>query len=295
MDFSHAGAALQEMARQAGDRAPYVAVAILVFALFWFVARFVRNALITFARTTGRRHNLGLVLGRLGYAGTVFVGLLVALVIALPGFTPGQLVSVLGISSVAVGFAFRDILQNFLGGILLLISEPFRIGDQIRTGDFEGTVEDIQTRATMIRTYDGRRIVIPNSVLFVNSVTVNTAFQRRRLEHDFPFRIGEDVDRMKSLLLASLEAVPEVLDDPAPDAIIVDFTDTALKIRLRWWIAPPSQYELRNGLDVVLAGVNARLGAERERIASAGRTGRPESGREAPQADASREPGDRDV
>lgn len=285
MDLSLAASALQEMALQVAERAPYVAVAALVFLLFHFAGRLVKRLLVAFAHKTRRRHNLGLVLGRLGQAATAFFGLLIAMVIALPGFTPGQLVSVLGISSVAVGFAFRDILQNFLAGILLLLTEPFRIGDQIRTGEFEGTVEDVQTRATMIRTYDGRRIVIPNSVLFVNSVTVNTAFERRRLEHDFSFRIGEDVARAKTQLLSALDDVPDVLDDPAPDAVVVDFTDASLKIRLRWWIAPPSQYELRNGLDAVLARVNDRLKAERERIAAAGKSGRTEAGRDARQVD----------
>jgi small conductance mechanosensitive channel len=91
---------------------------------------------------------------------------------------------VLGLSSVAIGFAFRDILQNFLAGILLLLSEPFRIGDQIKSGDFAGTVSNIETRATSIVTYDGRRIVVPNSTLFVNPVIVNTANEKRRLEYD---------------------------------------------------------------------------------------------------------------
>jgi small-conductance mechanosensitive channel len=269
------------MARHAAERAPYILVAFLVFAIFYFAGRVVRRVLVAFAVRTRRRHNLGLVLGRLGHAATVFIGLLVALVIALPGFTPGQLVGALGISSVAIGFAFRDILQNFLAGILLLLSEPFRIGDQIRAGEFEGTVEDIQTRATMIRTYDGRRIVVPNSNLFVNPVTVNTAFQHRRLEHDFPFRIGDDVERMKALLLASLRDAAGVLRDPAPDALVVDLTDTALKIRLRWWIDPPAHYELRNGLDTVLTAVNERLRRERERLAAAGQSGQTPASREA--------------
>jgi small-conductance mechanosensitive channel len=116
-------------------------------------------------------------------------------------------------------------------------------------------------------------------------VTVNTAFERRRLEHDFPFRVGEDVERTKRLLLGSLEGIDDVLDDPAPDAIVVDFTDTALKIRLRWWIAPPSQYELRTGLDAVLSAINARLRADRDRLAKAGESGHTGSSREAKQAD----------
>jgi small conductance mechanosensitive channel len=285
LDFAAAGAALHDMALRAAERAPYVAIALVVFALFYFAGRLVKRLLVAFAERTHRRHNLGLVLGRLGHAATAFFGLLVAMVIALPGFTPGQLVSVLGISSVAVGFAFRDILQNFLAGILLLLAEPFRIGDQVRTGEYEGTVEDIQTRATMIRTYDGRRIVIPNATLFVNPVTVNTAFTKRRLEHDFPFKIGEDVERAKALLLGALRGVADVLREPAADAVVVDFTDTSLKIRLRWWIEPPSQYELRNGLDAVLANVNERLRHERERLAAAGQSGHADASREARQVD----------
>ena len=86
---------------------------------------------------------------------------------------------VLGIGSVAIGFAFRDILQNFLAGILLLVTQPFRIGDQIVASNYEGTVEDIQTRATFIRTYDGRHVVVPNADLFTDTVVVNTAFEHR--------------------------------------------------------------------------------------------------------------------
>lgn len=88
----------------------------------------------------------------------ILVGLFVALSIVLPSFKAGDLIQLLGISSVAIGFPFRDIFQNFLASILILLTEPFQIDDQIVFKDFEGTVENIQTRATTIRTYDGRRI-----------------------------------------------------------------------------------------------------------------------------------------
>jgi small conductance mechanosensitive channel len=265
MEIGIATAAIQSLAYQTVARVPYVGLGIVVFLLFYFAGSIARTLLLSFAHRTRRRHNLGLVLGRLAHAGLVFLGLLVALMIALPGFTPGQLVSVLGISSVAFGFAFRDILQNFLAGILLLLAEPFRIGDQIRTGEFDGTVEDIQTRATFMRTYDGRRIVIPNSMLFVNAVTVHTAFQQRRLEHDFVFKPGADVARLRRLLLSALDGIDDVMRDPAPDAVVVDLTDTVLKIRLRWWVSPPSNYELRDGFDKVLARADALLAQERDR------------------------------
>jgi small-conductance mechanosensitive channel len=266
MELDTATHAIGTLAQQTAARVPYVAIAVAVFAAFYFAGRVARTLLLSFAHRTKRRHNLGLVLGRLAHAGLVFLGLLVALTVALPGFTPGQLVSVLGISSVAIGFAFRDILQNFLAGILLLLAEPFRIGDQIRSGEFEGTVEDIQTRATFMRTYDGRRIVIPNSTLFVNAVTVHTAFEHRRLEHDFVLKPGVDVERTKRILLGALDGVDDVKRDPPADALVVDLTDAVLKLRLRWWISPPSNYELRDAFDQVLANAAAALTRERERI-----------------------------
>ena len=109
--------------------------------------------------------------------------------------------TILGIGGVAIGFAFRDILQNFLAGILLLVIKPFRIDDQIVFGEFEGTVEDIHTRATQIRTYDGHRIAIPNAKLFTESVAVNTALDARRLEYDVGIGASDDIDRAKALIL----------------------------------------------------------------------------------------------
>jgi small conductance mechanosensitive channel len=100
----------------------------------------------------------------------------------------------LGIGGIAIGFAFRDIAQNFLAGILLLLTQRFRIGDQIIVSGFEGTVEDIQTRATFIRMYDGRRVVIPNTNLFIESVTVNTATELRRSEYDVGISYAADID-----------------------------------------------------------------------------------------------------
>jgi small-conductance mechanosensitive channel len=82
----------------------------------------------------------------------------------------------------AGGFAFKDLFQNFLAGLLILVTRPFRVGDQIRYKDYEGTVEDIQARATYINTYDGRRVIIPTGELYTNSVTVNTAFPQRGAE-----------------------------------------------------------------------------------------------------------------
>ena len=129
-NLSEATGAVQAMINGFAERLPYIAVALVVFLVFFFVSKGVRAGVRAIAQRNRRHYNLGLVMGRLSGGLIIFIGLLIALVIAVPGFTPGQLINILGLSSVAIGFAFRDILQNFLAGILLLLSEPFRIGDQ---------------------------------------------------------------------------------------------------------------------------------------------------------------------
>jgi small-conductance mechanosensitive channel len=265
---AQATAGLHALIANFSQRLPYMAVALLVFILFYITGVVLRRLAARFTLRTRRHRSVGIVLGRLGQGVLVLLGLLIALVIAVPGFTPGQLVSVLGLSSVAIGFAFRDILQNFLSGILLLLSEPFRIGDQIKSGDFEGTVENIETRATSIVTYDGRRIVMPNSTLFVNPVTVNTANEKRRLEYDIKLPKDSDIQKMRQVILRAVTPLPHVLEDPSPDVLLVGFTDNDVTLRLRWWIRPPRHFELQHGVDTVLVHVRDALQAMRARAAA---------------------------
>lgn len=260
-DFSETTVALQKMVSGFLDRLPSIALALIVFAMFFVLGKVVRGLIRKIAERNKQHYNLGLVLGRLAQSFIFFLGLLIALVIAIPSFEAGQLVSVLGLSSVAFGFAFRDILQNFLAGILILLSEPFRIGDQIKINDFEGTVKQIQTRATFIDTYDGRTVVIPNSNLFTNSVTVNTANERRRLQYDVGIGYSDSIAAAKKTMLKVMNDIPAVLDDPAPDALVVDLAGSSVNIRIRYWIAPPRQADVLNVQDQVLEQVKDALTA----------------------------------
>jgi small conductance mechanosensitive channel len=238
---------------------PSILIAFIVFALFYVSAKGISSSVVHFTRRRQRHRNLGLALGRLSQWVVVFIGGLVALSIILPTFKAGDLIQLLGIGGVAIGFAFRDILQNFLAGILLLITEPFRIDDQIVFGEFEGTVEDIHTRATLIRTYDGRQIVIPNAKLFTESVTVNTAFDARRLEYDVSIGVSDDIDRARALILEAVRGVQSVLPEPAPDVLVVRLADFSVQLRVRWWIQPPRRANALDMQDQVLAAIKNTL------------------------------------
>ncbi|MBN3947013.1 MAG: mechanosensitive ion channel family protein [Nostoc sp. NMS7] len=238
---------------------PNIVLALIVFAIFFAVARAIKRVVKRLTRDRHQARNLGLVLGRLAQGTILLIGLFVALSIVIPTFRAGDLIQLLGISGVAIGFAFRDILQNFLAGILILLTEPFQINDQIVFKGFEGTVENIETRATTIRTYDGRRIVIPNSELFTNSVTVNTAFESRRLQYDVGIGYGDDIDRAKELMLEALHSVPEILKDPAPDVLLMELAESTVNIRIRWWINPPRRADDLASRDKVLSAIKKTL------------------------------------
>ncbi|AFY48495.1 small-conductance mechanosensitive channel [Nostoc sp. PCC 7524] len=241
---------------------PNIFLALIVFVLFIFVGRQIKRIVKHLTRHRRYARNLGMVLGRLAQGATVLVGLFVSLSIVIPTLRAGDLVQLLGISGVAIGFAFRDILQNFLAGILILLTEPFQIDDQIVFKGFEGTVENIETRATTIRTYDGRRIVIPNSELFTNSVTVNTAFEHRRLEYDVGVGYGDDLEQTKQLMLEAIHSVDVVLKEPAPDVLVMELAESTVNIRARWWVKPPFRLDALESRDKVISAIKEKLYVE---------------------------------
>jgi len=213
---------------------PNLAIGIIVFVLFLFAGKLAKK-LIKKAFGDGEKQSLGIVLGRLASWLLLLCGILLSMAIIAPSVEPADLLATLGIGGVAIGFAFKDILQNFLAGLLILIRQPFSIGDQIIVGDFEGTVEAIETRSTLIKTYDGRRIVIPNSVIFMNSVIVNTAFDVRRSQYDVGVGCNDNMDKAIEIITETVQSADGVLADPAPEAIAVALADSANIIRARWW------------------------------------------------------------
>jgi small conductance mechanosensitive channel len=248
--------AARHMLESVISRLPSLILASFVFLVFYVLSVFVSGMIRR--STRGRRENLGTVFARLTGAAVILLGLLVAISIVAPSFQAADLIKILGIGGVAIGFAFQNILQNFLAGLLLLWAEPFRIGDEIKIDPYEGTVEEIQTRATIIKTYDQRRVVIPNADLFTHSVIVNTAHETRRWEYDLKVNEISDLDGLKSRIVDAVRNVPGVLADPAPEALIIDVDaagSNGLKLRILWWTKSPRQHQMLASYDRVLAAI----------------------------------------
>ena len=230
--------------------APNMAIAVVVFLLFYGAAKLVRRLVIRSAESRGRG-NLGELLGGSAQTAVVAFGGLTAATIVVPSLNPGDIIAGLGVSSIAIGFAFKDILQNWLAGLLILLRQPFEIGDQIKVEGFEGTVKHIETRATVIRTYDGQKVVIPNSEIYTNAVLVKTSNDKRRSQYDIGIGYGDDIGQAVETIKKTLEGISSIETDPAPQVLPWDLAASWVTIRARWWTDPQRADIVQTRADVI--------------------------------------------
>lgn len=227
---------VRELVRAFLGQIPNIILGIIVIAIFIFIARRMSSIVERFLSNLSDEAQIAV--SRILQWVVILLGIFIALTLIFPSVAIADLLALLGVGGVAIGFAFRDILQNFFAGLIILLTEPFEIGDQIVVGDYEGTVIKIKTRGSYIRTYDGRIVIIPNAELFTDSVVVNTANEKRRSEYDIGIGYGDDIDRAKELILEALGEISEVEKEPAPEALVVDLAGSSINIRARWWTEP---------------------------------------------------------
>ena len=213
---------------------PNIIGGIVLLIVAYFLGKLIARGVCRAFHRSGRM-DLGGVLASLTFGAIMVAAVLIASVIVFPSVKPATIISSLGIGSVAIGFAFKDILQNLLAGILLLVNRPYRRGDQIVVKDFEGTVEHIESRATLIKTYDGRRVFIPNSDVYTSPVVVNTAFPTRRDQFDIGIGYGDKPDRAMTVFVDAITNVEDVDAEPAPEVLPWGLDASSVTLRARWW------------------------------------------------------------
>lgn len=164
--------------------------------------------------------------------------LLITLIVALDqvNFDVTGFLTGLGIVGLTVGFALQDIAKNFVAGILLLVRQPFNIGDSVRVGNFTGTVADITSRDTVIKTWEGEVVIIPNTTVFENPIINYSESPWRRNSLQLNLGAGQDVARITALLLEVLHNLESVADDPAPTILAEALSSTALTLTLYFWV-----------------------------------------------------------
>jgi small-conductance mechanosensitive channel len=225
---------LRQFQRDAIAQLPALLGALLAVIATWLLAKLIRRLTLTGAQHWEIDRNSKILIGRLVYGSIWVLGIVVALGVLGLDFT--TLLGTLGLTSVAIGFSLRDVLSNYLSGIILLASRPFSLGDQILIQDFEGTVTQIQLRATTVKTYDGRIVSIPNQEVFSAIITNNTACETRRSSVILSLDYSTDIRTAKRIILEAVLGIPGIEANPAPDVLVRELAANTVNIEVRFWV-----------------------------------------------------------
>jgi small-conductance mechanosensitive channel len=217
-------------------RLPALVTGFLVFLLFYLLARVVRFLASRSLRKMKASEHAARLVSRLGFIAVMVVGVLVGL--GVMGINAGALVASLGLVSVGIGFALKDVIENFLAGIILILQRPFVVGDVVRIGEVEGAVEDVRVRDTVIRQFDGRQVFVPNAGIFTKAVINNNRNRRRRLDFDLGVGYSEDASAAAQAVARALADVDGVLADPAPMVVVRGFEESSLRLKAYFWVDP---------------------------------------------------------
>lgn len=229
---------LRELLSSAVKIIPALITGLIILLLTRYAAQFAVQLAEKIGERTISSKSLQSLLRKTATISTWIFGILLACVVAFPGLRLGDIVATLGLSSVAVGFAFQDIFKNFLSGILILLQRPFRIDDQIIVGDYEGTVEQIDIRTTKLRTYGGVRVLMPNAEVYTSAIVVNTAYSKRRTDLAVGVDYNTSLPEAKQILQRTIARVEGVLNKPDPEIDLVGFGDSSIDFVVRYWTKP---------------------------------------------------------
>lgn len=227
-------------------------LAVIIAA--WVLSRLVGLAVRTLLRWRHRSPSAAAVFGRLAGWAVLLLGIGAGLTVAFPSVRPVDVLGGVGVISIAAGIAFQTVLGNMFAGMVILARDRFRVGDQIAVADHAGTVVEMGLSATGIKTFDGRLVLLPNQILHSNAVTVQTGFNAVRSSVSLDLDDATDLDRARAVAVETMAALPSVLTDPAPQALLTSVGVTTVELELRFW-SGARQMETREAQDAVIASV----------------------------------------
>lgn len=232
---------------------PYLFAGLTVLLFTWFISYVVGKFVFNLTGRSKMRGSLRELLQRLSAILVWMLGLLLAAMVIFPGLTPAKALGGLGLASVAIGFAFKEIFENFFAGILLLWKYPFEKGDFIECESIMGKVENISVRMTQIRRPNGELVVTPNSFLFKNPVRVLTDLSFRRMTIMTGIAYSEDADKAVQIVESALSNCDTVNHSQPIEVFLQGFGASSMDIEVTWWTDPTPLGQRKSRGEVVSA------------------------------------------
>ncbi len=214
---------------------PSLVIAVLILLITGIIATFAAKITDGLTGKTELRPSLRNLVETLVKLGVWLLGLFIAAIVVFPDLTPGSLFAGLGIGALAIGFAFQDIFENFLAGVLIMLREKMRIGDVIECEGIDGAVEHITLRETHLRRASGELTVVPNAFLFKNPVEIITDAKQRRHQLVIGVSYDTDLDKAADVIRKAVEGIEAVNKDEDIDVFATEFNSSSVDFLVRWW------------------------------------------------------------
>ncbi|PWK48454.1 mechanosensitive ion channel family protein [Pleionea mediterranea] len=230
---------------------PYLIAGLFVLILTGLFAMLLGKVVFKMTGKSNMRTSLRELLTRMTRISVWLFGFLLAAMVVFPGLTPAKALGGLGLASIAIGFAFKEIFENFFAGILLLWKYPFETGDFIECESIVGKVEDVSVRMTQIRKTNGELVLVPNSFLFKNPVYVLTEQDERRMTLMTGVAYGEDANAALPVIEKAVDACESVNSDQPIQVFLHGFGDSSIDIEVTWWTEATPVGQRRSRSEVV--------------------------------------------
>ena len=252
---------LSDMWKSTLRQSPLLVMAAIVLLLTALVSRFGKRIIASLlGKKESLRANLSELLVTLFGLVVWIVGLLAAATIAFPGLTPSKALGVLGLGTVAVGFAFKDIFENFFAGVLMMWRYPFDRGDVVKLDDVMGRVKSITLRNTLIQRTDGELVVVPNATMFKSNVEVLTHLPHRRVRIMCGVAYDTDLDHAREVIEKAVSACGTVEKSRSVQVFANQFNDSSIDFEVAWW-TDPFPLDTRRSRDEVVRSMKKALDA----------------------------------
>ena len=237
---------------------PNLALSILVFVFFFFIAKYLRKGMYRLLLRISHKPSISGLFSSIFYILMLFVGLFISLQLLNLEKTIASLLAGAGIIGLALGFAFQDLTANFISGVFIIFRKPFEVGNIIDTNGFTGIVEEIQLRSTTIRTFQGLHIMLPNKEIFQKAITNYSLSGKRRIDVVLTLPGKSYEQETEERIMKALSAIPEVKNDKS-QILFTDYNGDTIKIEVHCWIDNTIDMGYNNTRDKILRQVHAAI------------------------------------
>lgn len=220
---------------------PNIVMAAIVMVLGLYVAKFIRKLSVKLTSKISKNHTLSNLFSSIVYFS--FIGIVLFTVLSILNLDKAvtSILAGAGILGLALAFAFQDIAANFMSGIFISFRKPLKVGDIVQIKEYMGKVKEINLRDTVVETFQGKTVIIPNKEVFQNPIENYTILRKRRFDLSVGVSYGDDLEKVRQITLDAVSDIAELSKEDEVNVFFVEFGDSSVNLSVRMWVGTTEQ------------------------------------------------------